>query len=230
MPNYLSIDTSAHASVALVDADTQEVLDLRTSPKGNDQTETLASYVRDLLAANNQSGPELAGIFVGVGPGPFTGLRVGLVAARTFGFVWNVPVHGVMSLHALAERVLQQDNVPAEFVVAADARRKELYWACYDASCTLLDGPHVSDPSALPALPVYGVGAGLYEEVLTQVGAQPVAESFDWIADAANLATHGFRGLAAGLDLSNTAPQYLRESDAQVPAFMKKLNDKVAKA
>jgi len=230
MPNYLSIDTSAHASVALVDAETGTVIDLRTSPKGNDQTETLASYVRDLLAENNQTGPGLAGIFVGVGPGPFTGLRVGLVAARTFSFVWSVPVHGVMSLHALAERVLEQEDVPAEFVVAADARRKELYWARYDAQGTLLDGPHVAAASALPALPVYGVGAGIYDEALKEIGAQPVADSFDWIADAANLAAHGFKDLAAGKDLSNTAPQYLRESDAQVPAFMKKTAEKAAKA
>lgn len=230
MPNYLSIDTSAHASVALVDAETGVVVAERTSPRGNDQTETLASYVRDLLEQNSQAGPELAGIIVGVGPGPFTGLRVGLVAARTFGFVWNVPVHGVMSLHALAERVVALEDVPAEFVVAADARRKEVYWARYDATGTLLDGPHVGSASALPALPTYGVGAAIYAEVLAELGAQPMAESFEWIADAANLAQHGLKDLNAGKDLSNTAPQYLRESDAQVPAFMKKNNEKAAQA
>ncbi|MGP9816799.1 tRNA (adenosine(37)-N6)-threonylcarbamoyltransferase complex dimerization subunit type 1 TsaB [Arthrobacter sp. MYb229] len=222
MPNYLSIDTSAHASVALVDYTTGSVIAQRTSPKGNDQTETLASYVRDMLEENNEEGKNLAGIFVGVGPGPFTGLRVGLVAARTFGFVWNVPVHGIMSLHALAERVLRSGENPKEFVVASDARRKELYWARYDAEGKLLDGPHVSAATELPVLPVYGVGAGLYKEQLESVGSQPRERSFDWVIDARHLAHRGMDDLASGLDLSDTAPQYLRESDAQVPAFMKK--------
>lgn len=222
MPNYLSIDTSAHASVALVDSTTGSVIAQKTSPKGNDQTETLASYVRDLLENNNEQGKNLAGIFVGVGPGPFTGLRVGLVAARTFGFVWNVPVHGVMSLHALAERVLRSGGSPGEFVVASDARRKELYWARYDGEGQLLEGPHVSAPGQLPALPVYGVGAGLYAEQLEAAGSQPCDRSFDWVVDASHLSLRGLDELAAGKDLSDTAPQYLRESDAQVPAFMKK--------
>ncbi|MGP9651621.1 tRNA (adenosine(37)-N6)-threonylcarbamoyltransferase complex dimerization subunit type 1 TsaB [Glutamicibacter sp. AOP38-B1-38] len=222
MPNYLSIDTSAHASVALVDCTTGSVIAQRTSPKGNDQTETLASYVRDLLEENNEEGKNLAGIFVGVGPGPYTGLRVGLVAARTFGFVWKVPVHGVLSLHALAERVLDTEQVPAEFVVAADARRKEVYWAKYNATGELLDGPHVGTAATLPALPVYGVGASLYPEQLVVAGAHGVEESLDWIAQAGELGRRGLKDLAKGVDLSDTAPQYLRESDAQVPAFMKK--------
>ncbi|MGQ3384143.1 tRNA (adenosine(37)-N6)-threonylcarbamoyltransferase complex dimerization subunit type 1 TsaB [Glutamicibacter sp. TV12E] len=221
MPNYLSIDTSAHASVALVDSTTGSVIARKTSPKGNDQTETLASYVRDLLDENSEEGQNLAGIFVGIGPGPFTGLRVGLVASRTFSFVWNIPVYGVMSLHALAERVLATDSVPAEFIVASDARRKEVYWARYDQTGQIVDGPHVAAASTLPALPVFGVGAGIYAEQLREAGANPQEQSFEWIADAANLAQRGMRDLAAGKDLADTAPQYLRESDAQVPAFMK---------
>jgi len=223
MPNYLSIDTSAHTSVALVDSATGSVIAQKTSPKGNDQTETLSVYVRDLLAENIVKGKDLDGIFVGVGPGPYTGLRAGLVAARTFGFVWNVPVHGVMSLHALAERAVQSGNVPEEFNVASDARRKEVYWARYNQIGEILDGPHVASASTLPALPVFGVGAGLYTEQLQAAGAQPQEQSFEWIADAANLALRGIADLAAGKDLSDTAPQYLRESDAQVPAFMKQV-------
>ncbi|MFJ2620696.1 tRNA (adenosine(37)-N6)-threonylcarbamoyltransferase complex dimerization subunit type 1 TsaB [Glutamicibacter sp. NPDC087344] len=230
MPNYLSIDTSAHASVALINTTTGAIVAERTSPKGNDQTETLSSYVRDLLEENNEQGKNLAGIFVGVGPGPFTGLRVGLVAARTFGFVWQVPVYGVMSLHALAERVLRSGDSPDEFVVASDARRKEVYWAKYDADGALIDGPHVGAASTLPALPVYGVGAGIYADTLREIGAEPMTVSFDWIADARDLASRGMDDLAAGRDLSDTAPQYLRESDAQVPAFMKQAQSKAATA
>src|SRR5699024_737055 len=140
------------------------------------------------------------GIIVGVGPGPFTGLRVGLVAARTFGFVWQIPVYGVMSLHALAEQALDAGQVPAEFVVASDARRKEVYWARYDQDGTIVDGPHVSAASALPALPVFGVGAGIYAEQLQEVGATPMPESFEWIADAGFLARRGLSDLVGGKD------------------------------
>jgi len=221
MPNYLAIDTSANASVALVDKATGTVVDQRVSPKGNDQTETLSAYVKELLDAHNQQGQDLSGIIVGVGPGPFTGLRVGLVAARTFGFVWQVPVYGVMSLHALAEQVLDAGETPEQFIVASDARRKEVYWARFGQDGTMTDGPHVSAASALPALPVYGVGAGIYAEQLKEAGAKPMPESFEWIANAGYLARRGMSDLAEGKDLSDTSPQYLRESDAQVPAFMK---------
>ncbi|PRB71358.1 tRNA (adenosine(37)-N6)-threonylcarbamoyltransferase complex dimerization subunit type 1 TsaB [Arthrobacter sp. MYb213] len=222
MTNYLVIDTSAHASVALIDSDSGNVIGERTSPKGNDQTETLSSYVKELLDTHSQRGQDLAGIIVGVGPGPFTGLRVGLVAARTFGFVWNVPVHGVMSLHALAERVIDAGDAPKEFLVASDARRKEVYWARYNNTGVLLDGPHVAAASTLDAMPLYGVGAGIYAEVLRELGATPVEASFDWIADARYLAPRALQLLGDGADLSDTSPMYLRESDAQVPAFMKK--------
>lgn len=221
MPNYLAIDTSANASVALVDKTTGSIVGKRVSSKGNDQTETLSAYVKELLGTHGQKGQDLAGIIVGVGPGPFTGLRVGLVAARTFGFVWQVPVHGVMSLHALAEQVLESGEVPAEFVVASDARRKEVYWARYDNAGTMVDGPHVSAAPALPALPIFGVGAGIYAEQLEEAGAKPMPESFEWIADSGFLARRALSDLAGGKDLSDTSPQYLRESDAQVPAFMK---------
>lgn len=221
MPNYLAIDTSANASVALVDKATGLVVDQRVSSKGNDQTETLSAYVKELLDAHGKKGQDLAGIIVGVGPGPFTGLRVGLVAARTFGFVWQVPVHGVMSLHALAEQVLDAGEAPTQFIVASDARRKEVYWARYDQDGAMVDGPHVSAASALPAFPVYGIGAGIYAEQLEEAGAKPMPESFEWIANAGYLVRRGISDLAAGKDLSDTSPQYLRESDAQVPAFMK---------
>ena len=85
----------------------------------------------------------------------------------------------------------------------------------------MVDGPHVSAASALPAFPVYGIGAGIYAEQLEEAGAKPMPESFEWIANAGYLVRRGISDLAAGKDLSDTSPQYLRESDAQVPAFMK---------
>src|SRR4051812_25392555 len=118
----LAIDTSANASAALLrSGETDiEVLASFTSNESNDHSEVLAPAIESLLAAAGGFVPEA--IAVGVGPGPFTGLRVGLATARTLGFVWGVPVHGVMSLDAIAlDAVTQQPD--GDFSVAIDARR-----------------------------------------------------------------------------------------------------------
>ena len=107
---------------------------------------------------------------MGVGPGPFTGLRSGIATARTLAFVWDKPLHGLMSLDAIALEVAESTAAAPEFLVATDARRKEVYWARYTLAegqlPELVDGPHVGFAAELPDLPVFGAGAGLYADVL----------------------------------------------------------------
>ena len=95
-------------------------------------------------------------VIVGMGPGPFTGLRTGIVFAQSFAFAQGLPVHGICSLDAIAHGI----DLP-EFIVATDARRKELYWAKY------VDGKRVGDPlvtapNEIPTLPIFGEGALKY--------------------------------------------------------------------
>ena len=97
----------------------------------------------------------------GSGPGPFTGLRVGLVTARTLGFVLEIPVYGVCSLDVLAVEAVDTGAVADDFVVATDARRKEVYLASYDAT---RHAPATARSSTSPAVlatdaPVVGEGA-----------------------------------------------------------------------
>ena len=132
--------------------------------------ELLAPAIRDALA---QAGATMAGltdVAVGVGPGPFTGLRVGVVTALTLGSTLGIATHGVCTLDIVAADV----QVEGEFLVATDARRKEVYWARYGADHLRLDGPHVSTPAELarqhPAMPAYGRGAEMYDEVLRNAG------------------------------------------------------------
>ncbi|MET1061288.1 MAG: tRNA (adenosine(37)-N6)-threonylcarbamoyltransferase complex dimerization subunit type 1 TsaB, partial [Aeromicrobium sp.] len=128
--------------------------------------ELLAPAIRDALAQAGASMSDLTDVAVGVGPGPFTGLRVGVVTALTLGSTLGITTHGVCSLDIVAADI----QVEGEFLVATDARRKEVYWARYAADHLRLDGPHVLKPADLaiqhPDLPAYGPGAGLYDGVL----------------------------------------------------------------
>ena len=178
--------------------------------------EVLAPGIEALLAEAGLNGADVDAIVTGVGPGPFTGLRSGIVTARTLAFVWGKPLYGLMSLDAIALEVAESTDAAPEFIVATDARRKEVYWARYTLSSgqlpQLLDGPHVGFAADLPDLPVYGAGAGLYADVVTAVpefsGRQP---------EALSLGQFALARLAAGEHLLDSTPLYLRESDAQVP-------------
>ncbi len=75
-------------------------------------------------------------IVCGTGPGPFTGLRVGMVTAAALGHALNRPVHGVCTLDAIAH-----DARPRPLLVVTDARRREVYWAAYDADGHRVRGP-----------------------------------------------------------------------------------------
>ncbi|QXQ09238.1 tRNA (adenosine(37)-N6)-threonylcarbamoyltransferase complex dimerization subunit type 1 TsaB [Paeniglutamicibacter sp. Y32M11] len=216
----LAIDTSANASAALLETtgDDVAVLGSFTSLVGNDHAEVLAPAIEALLRDAGAVLPDA--VVVGVGPGPFTGLRVGLASAKTLAFVWDVALHGVMSLDAIALEAVATEPT-GDFTVAIDARRKELYWARYHHDGLLADGPHVSIAEELPPLPTFGAGAGLYAERLTAIGAT-VVPGFDQAHPSAeSLGTSAARSLAAGRELLSTEPLYLRESDAKVPAVMK---------
>ena len=86
---------------------------------------------------------EITEVLVGMGPGPYTGLRVGITFAQTFAWARNIPVRGFCSLDAIAAQVDESD-----FIVAIDARRKEVYWARY-TNGVRVEGPAVDLPSVI---------------------------------------------------------------------------------
>ncbi|MBO1267241.1 tRNA (adenosine(37)-N6)-threonylcarbamoyltransferase complex dimerization subunit type 1 TsaB [Arthrobacter cavernae] len=218
----LAIDTSAVASAALISDDAMEgVVEAFATEDTRSHAEVLAPGIEQLLADAGVTGADIDVIVTGVGPGPFTGLRSGIATARTLAFVWGKPLYGLMSLDAIALEVAESTAAEAEFIVATDARRKEVYWARYTLAegqlPRLVDGPHVGFASELPELPVYGAGAGLYADV---VRAHP-----DFAAtqpDAASLGQFALARLTAGDALLDSTPLYLRESDAQVPGPRKR--------
>ena len=152
---------------------------------------------------------DLTAIAVGVGPGPFTGLRVGLVTARTLGFVLEIPVYGVCSLDVLALEAVDTGTVSGDFVVATDARRREVYLASYDEDGVRLDGPVVDKPATVATdAPTVGRGSRALSGRLPARRAgptRPVRPGWParWRTERAELATPD--------------PLYLRRPDAATP-------------
>jgi tRNA threonylcarbamoyl adenosine modification protein YeaZ len=112
-----------------------------------------------LVAEGLKVSPEISRVVVGMGPGPYTGLRVGIAFARSFALARSLPVLGVCSLDAIAATVREE----FDFIVATDARRKEIYWAKYISS-ERVEGPLVDFPAHLAGfgLPIFGEGGVKY--------------------------------------------------------------------
>ncbi|WP_146341014.1 tRNA (adenosine(37)-N6)-threonylcarbamoyltransferase complex dimerization subunit type 1 TsaB [Nesterenkonia sp. NBAIMH1] len=217
----LALDTSAGASAAITRDG--ETLAAWSTDAANAHAEVLAPAVQQLLKQEHLSGTDLDGIVVGVGPGPFTGLRVGLALAQSLAIGWRRPLHGVCSLDSLALRAVESDTVEGEFLVATDARRREVYWGRYendDEGSRLLEGPFVGPAADLPDLPAVGAGVSLYPQHLRASG-----EGSDvWVPHAAELAALAEGALAGELMgvLCAPRPLYLRDSDAKVPAQLQR--------
>jgi tRNA threonylcarbamoyl adenosine modification protein YeaZ len=157
----LAFDTATpHVTVALHDGD--RVVAEYTSGEAMRHGEMLAPGIVDVLSQAGATSRDVTAVAVGVGPGPFTGLRVGLVTARTLALALDIPVYGVCTLDILAAEAIDAGH--DEFSIATDARRKEVYLASY-ASRQRVDGPEVVKPAdAATDTLVIGRGALLYPE------------------------------------------------------------------
>ncbi|MFI6107193.1 tRNA (adenosine(37)-N6)-threonylcarbamoyltransferase complex dimerization subunit type 1 TsaB [Streptomyces sp. NPDC051310] len=206
----LAMDTATPAvTVALHDGDS--VLAASGQVDARRHGELLLPAVHRVLREAGRPLDAVTGIVVGVGPGPYTGLRVGLVTAATFASaLGGVPVHGLCTLDGLA----YASGIEEPFVVATDARRKEVYWARYDDCRTRATGPAVDRPADIAeqvaGLPAVGAGARLYAEVFPDAR-DPEHQS------AAALAALAAERLRDGGAFEEPRPMYLRRPDAQVP-------------
>ena len=158
---------------------------------------------------------DLTAIAAGVGPGPFTGLRVGLVTARTLAFVLDLPVYGVCSLDVLAvEAALGPVAIGSDFVVATDARRKEVYLASYDPGAPARRARRAPARGAATDLPVVGEGAVLAPPPFPNPRGRELP-SAGWLARVV-----ARRSPSCG----TRRPLYLRRPDAIAPAAPKKVS------
>ncbi|MBB5939596.1 tRNA (adenosine(37)-N6)-threonylcarbamoyltransferase complex dimerization subunit type 1 TsaB [Streptomyces zagrosensis] len=163
----LALDTATPAvTVALHDG--QAVLAASHQVDARRHGELLLPAVHRVLTMASVTPGDLTDIVVGVGPGPYTGLRVGLATAAAFGAALDIPVRGLCTLDGIAYAA-GQAGLTGPFVVATDARRKEVYWARYADARTRITEPAVDRPAdiadALAGLPVVGAGGTLYRAV-----------------------------------------------------------------
>ena len=209
----LAFDT-ATAAVTVALHDGERVIARHTEVDARRQGELLAPGITSVLDQAWVPRQDVTAIAVGVGPGPFTGLRVGLVTARTLALALDVPVYGVCTLDILAAQAVDE-GVAEPFLVATDARRKEVYWAAYDGQGRRLDGPHVSRPGDVATQgPVVGAGALLY------AGSFPRALGPEH-PDAGVLAQVVTDERAELLD---PEPLYLRRPDVAAPSTPKRVS------
>ena len=206
----LALDTSSPAvSAALVRlADgSVEVVAERVVVDARRHGELLAQGAREVL---RDARPDA--IVVGTGPGPFTGLRVGLVTAAAMADAYGVPSYGVCSLDALAD--------DGDVVVLTDARRREVYWARYAAG-RRVEGPAVCAPAEVPLVPgerLVGAGAALHRVVFSghEVGGPLHPVMARLVLRAGDLVT-------SGAPSDPLTPLYLRRPDAVEPGASKKV-------
>jgi tRNA threonylcarbamoyl adenosine modification protein YeaZ len=234
----LGIDTSSPAvSVALVEllpdgdggaswgrqADWQVV-------DGKRHGELLATGIDDVLRRLMARPSDLSAIAVGVGPGPFTGLRVGIVTAATMADALGIPAYAVCSLDAVAAA---EDDAGARRLVLTDARRKEVYWAEYAPDGERVAGPGVLAPAELAtrlaetswpspddAGHLLGAGAVLHRDRFPayEVRDEPLHPSGEAVVLLAA------RRVIDGAPTEALTPLYLRRPDATPPGTGKRVS------
>ena len=215
----LAFDTATPAVTAAIgETDPDGAFTLRASASSVDARrhgELLTPAIQGLLDESGLVLSDLDHVAVGTGPGPYTGLRVGLATGHALADALGVPCHGVATLDALAFATKRTDP----FLGLTDARRKEVFWARYDDHLTRVGEVHVDRPAEIDTegLPLVGEGARMHAEALGQEAQEPL------LPDAAAMAELALLRLHSGESLPEPNPLYLRRPDAIAPGAPKKV-------
>lgn len=203
----LAIDTSGGTAVAvLVDGLVASNL---YAPDSMKHAEQIGAQISAALVAANKTASEVTAVAVGVGPGPFTGLRVGIAAAEMFAEGVSAPIFGVGSLDAIAFG----DSLEEPTLVLTDARRSEVYFGLYQGKTRT-------------GVPKTISGPGVKKQEELEAGFKAAGQSFQTTTStvsAANVGLLALAQLAEGTASSVIAANYLRAPDA-VPAKGKKVS------
>lgn len=212
----LALDTSsALTSVAVIDDDGSVVAE-HAHEDARRHAEVIGPILGAVIASIDRG--KVTTIACGVGPGPYTGLRVGIASAIAVGAAWEVPVVGLCSLDALAAEALADS--PRVMEVASDARRSEMYWARYAADGTRIEGPRVRPAVEVDAAAVRGMPSAVWvgRRVLQLLDRGMRVADVDAPLDVHGQDTGATAEALAGAGLLLPRPLYLRQPDAMVPA------------
>ncbi|WP_440710114.1 tRNA (adenosine(37)-N6)-threonylcarbamoyltransferase complex dimerization subunit type 1 TsaB [Herbiconiux sp. YIM B11900] len=199
----LALDTSAGTSVAVVDGDL--VLAERSTDDTMRHAEVIGEMIAGVLEESGVAASGIDAVVTGLGPGPFTGLRVGIAAARAFAWGIGRPLIPMVSHDAVALDEWSA-GLRGSLLVVTDARRREVYWSSYDldeSGIVRSDGPALCKPDEVPYPEFERIDA-------TQVSAGALGR------------LAGLRG-GAGAVPEFTEPLYLRSPDVTVPGARKRV-------
>lgn len=213
----LAIDTSSPAvtaGIVLVDDSATTTAAVRAPLAARGHGELLSPAIAECLADAGLAPSDLDAVVAGVGPGPYTGLRVGLVTAAAFADAAGLRTYGVCSLDAIGHAAADEPGL----LVATDARRREVYWARYEYGRRVTE-PAVDLPDAVDAgdaTAVAGTGGELYDD--TWPGLPRRAERYP---SPTALVACAHDRLLADAESETLEPMYLRRPDAVVPGAPK---------
>ena len=200
----LAIDTATPAVAAGIvrrDGDSIDVLAERVTVDPRAHAEQLTPNVLAALGDAGISVTDLEAVVVGCGPGPFTGLRVGMATAAAYGQALGVPVYGVCSLDAIGI------DTAGDVLVVTDARRREVYWARYRDGVRV-DGPAVNAAADVPAGAAAVAGSPEHAALFDLPRLAPVYPSATGLVVAV---------ADWDVELEPLVPLYLRRPDAKPP-------------
>ncbi|MGU3292112.1 tRNA (adenosine(37)-N6)-threonylcarbamoyltransferase complex dimerization subunit type 1 TsaB [Williamsia sp. M5A3_1d] len=213
----LAIDTSTPTvTTGVAEVTTRQGVEVRaertlSTPRGH--AEVLTTLILECLAEAGAARSDLDAVVVGCGPGPFTGLRVGMATAAAFADALAIPLHGVCSLDAIAS-----DARTGRVLVVTDARRREVYWALY-GDRRRIAGPAVDTPTGLidRLRGEEGVDVIVGSPEHTRMFGEQVDDAIT-SPTTAGLASVARPAMESGADPEPVVPLYLRRPDAVATA------------
>jgi tRNA threonylcarbamoyladenosine biosynthesis protein TsaB len=220
----LAFDSSGAACSAAIRDDEGRLLAYRFQPMARGHAELLMPMLRDVMAEAGLAFGGLDLIAATIGPGSFTGIRVGLAAARGLALASGLPLLGVTAFEAIAAGVSPDERRDAALMVAIDSRRDDLFIQCFAADGATLSAPAALAPAALAdAAPMgdlllAGDGAARARDALAALGRRSAllarASGPPDAADVAGLAVSRWH---PGTRPAFPLPLYLRPPDVTMP-------------
>ena len=221
----LGFDTATSACSAAVWEDGR-IAARRFEPMSRGQSERLMPMVREVLSEAGADFPDLDLLAVTTGPGAFTGLRIGLAAARGMALAGDLACFGVTTLDAVAAGVSETERQKANVLVVLDSKRAEVYAQAFRSDLRPLSEAQAIMPADLAALTangegdanrvlVAGDGAGQVIQALKDKGIEAVLSTAPGVPDAATVAAIAAERWSPDQPAEPLRPLYLRPPDAK---------------